>query len=72
MLPFLFIYMSVCLSVCLPLVCEYPRRLGEIPWSWSHGGCEPSDVGAGNQASFQEQQVLLTAEPSLRSHKCSS
>lgn len=36
-------YVCVYVSVSLPLV--WP---GEIPWSWSHGGCEPSNVGARN------------------------
>ena len=27
-------------------------------WSWHIGGCEPPDVGAGNQSPLQEKQVF--------------
>lgn len=57
---FLFIYMPVSVSVCLPLVCDYHGG-----WERSYGlGVTVTVNGAGNQTSSQE--------PPLHSHECYS
>lgn len=63
--------------VCVPRAClmpEGPRRGSWILWTWSDGWFVCYCVGAGNQTHVlqksSEQQVRLTAEPSLQLLPC--
>jgi hypothetical protein len=58
--------MYVCMYVCAPCLYWCPRKQEEVIGSSEEtitGACKSSDVGSGN-LTLQEQQVLLTAEPS--------
>lgn len=52
--------MCVCISICLS---KEARHLCQIPSSGVKGGCELSDVGAGNWTwILQEQYLILSTE----------
>lgn len=67
----LHVWVFACLSVFIPCVCPVSmevRRRHQIPWNWSDGWyetlCGWREPNLGPQ---QDQQVILTAKPSLLS-----